>query len=292
MNWLRTASMDAADLRGVSHWMKTQPIVTKTQLIRDLRALGLSEGRTVMLHASVRSIGWVVGGPDVVLDAILEVLTPSGTLMMLASWEDNPYELPHWPKERQEAYLRECPAYDPERSRADRREMGILTEYLRTWPGACRSRNPFSYVAVGKHAQRVTSEHPLQYSNGPGSPLAKLCELSGAVLLLGSPIGSVTLLHHAEHLADVPDKRLDRYRMPITQDGQRVWVDIEEYDTTRGIVDWPDNYFETIVNDYLAAGNGRTGKVGAADSYLFEAKPLTAFGARWMEEQFCSPETQ
>lgn len=62
-----------------------------------------------MLHASVKNVGWVVGGPDVVLDAILEVLTASGTLMMLASWEDNPYTLRHWAKERQEAYLQECP---------------------------------------------------------------------------------------------------------------------------------------------------------------------------------------
>ena len=208
--------------------MSKQPIVTKTQLSRDLKKLGLSAGQVVMLHASVKRIGWVVGGPDVVLDAILEILTSSGTLMMLASWEDNPYELAHWPRERQEAYLQECPAFDPQRSRADRREMGILTEYLRTRPNACRSRHPFSYVAVGERAKWITDEHPWQYRDGPGSPLAKLCEAAGYALLLGSPTGNVTLLHHAEHLADVPNKRIDRYRMPILQDGRCVWMDFEE----------------------------------------------------------------
>jgi aminoglycoside 3-N-acetyltransferase len=266
--------------------MRSKPIITKSQLTRDLRELGLSSGQTVMLHASVKNVGWVVGGPDVVLDAILEVLTASGTLMMLASWEDNPYDLARWPKERQDAYLRDCPAYDPERSRADRKEMGVLTEYLRTRAGSHRSRHPFSYVALGHQAQWITDGHPWQYNNGPGSPLAKLCSLSGVVLLLGSPIGSVTVLHHAEHLANVPNKQVDRYRMPVLQDGQRVWMDFEEYDTTEGIVDWPDNYFETIVKDYLKVGNGRVGRVGAAESYLFEAKPLVAFGIEWMEEHF------
>ncbi|MBL7130579.1 MAG: aminoglycoside 3-N-acetyltransferase [Candidatus Omnitrophica bacterium] len=266
--------------------MKNQPIVTKSQIVQDLRALGLFQGHTIMLHASVKKIGWVVGGPDVVIESILDVLTLSGTLMMFASWEDNTYDLARWTKERQDAYIRERPSYDPKRSRADSREMGILTEYLRTWPGAYRSRHPFSYVAVGERAKWITDNHPWQYSDGPGSPLEKLCEVGGLVLILGSPIGSVTLLHHSEHLADVPNKKVDRYRMPVLQDGQRVWMDFEEYDTTRGIVDWPDDYFETIVKEYLTTGNGRTGRVAGADSYLFEAKSIAAFGVKWMEEHF------
>ena len=108
--------------------MSQQPFITKSKLISDLRALGLVAGQTVMLHASVKNIGWIVGGPDVVIEAILDILTRDGTLMMVASWEDSPYELSTWPKYRQEAYLAECPAFDPIRSRADRREMGILPE--------------------------------------------------------------------------------------------------------------------------------------------------------------------
>ncbi len=264
--------------------MRDPTNVTRSQLIQGLKGLGLSAGQVVMLHASVKSIGRIVGGPDVVLQAIVDVLTPSGTLMMLAGWEDNPYELTRWPKERQEAYAAECPAYDPQRSRADRKELGILTEYLRTWPDACRSRHPFSYVAVGERAGWVTEEHPWQYRDGPGSPLAKLCEAGGSVLVLGSPLGNVTLLHHAEHLADVPGKRVDRYRMPILRGGRRVWMDFEEYDTTRGIADWPEDYFEVIVREYMAAGKGRSGKVGDADTYLFDAAGLRDSGARWMEE--------
>ena len=266
--------------------MSDPPIVTRSQLVRDLRNLGLAEGQTLMLHASVKAIGWVVGGPDVVLQALLDVLTPAGTLMMLASWEDNPYDLARWPEQRRQAYLEECPPFDPAASRADHRNMSILAEYLRTWPGACRSRHPFSFVALGEKAEWITRDHPWQYNDGPGSPLAKLCEADGLVLLLGELLGNVTLTEHAHHFANVPDKRIDRYQMPVLQDGKRVWMEFENYDTTLGIVDWPGDYGEAIVRDYLAAGNGHTGKVGAARSYLFEAPPLVKFAVQWMEEHF------
>ena len=183
--------------------------ITKSQLIEDLWGLGVRPGQTLMLHASVKSIGWIVGGPRMVLEAILETITPSGTLMMLASWEDNPYDLERWPSERRKAYLKECPGYDPATSPADHRELSILAEYLRTWPESCRSSHPFSYVAVGSEAQDLVADHPLQYRDGPGSPLAKLCRFRGLVMLLGASLGNITLLHHAEHLADVPDKRID-----------------------------------------------------------------------------------
>lgn len=261
-------------------------VVTRSRLVEDLRVLGLTAGQTVMLHVSVKALGWVVGGPDTVLDAIFELLTPTGTLMMLASWEDNPYELADWPTDKQQAYLSEGPAYDPARSRADWREMSILSEYLRTWPGALRSRHPFSYVAVGHNAAWIVADQPWQYRDGHGSPLEKLCDADGRVLLLGSPLSNVTLLHHAEFLADVPDKRIDRYRMPVLIDGQRVWMDFEEFDTTTGIVDWPEDYFEAIVRDGLAAGVGRRAKVGAAESHLFAARNLRDFGMQWMETNF------
>ena len=63
-------------------------------------------------------------------------------------------------------------------------------------------------------------------------------------------------------------------------------MEIEEYDTSRGIVDWPDDYFQTIALEYLASGQGRSGMVGAARSYLFEAASLVQFGVQWMEEHF------
>ncbi|MDH7486778.1 MAG: AAC(3) family N-acetyltransferase [Anaerolineae bacterium] len=77
--------------------------------------------------------------------------------------------------------------------------------------------------------------------------------------------------------------------MPVLQDGQRVWVDVEEYDTGRGVVDWEGgDYFPAIVRDFLAAGNGRSGMVGAAQSYLFDAAALHNFAVQWMERTFAA----
>jgi len=262
------------------------PLVTRRQLLGDLRSLGVGPGRTVMLHVSVRAIGWIVGGPDVVLDALLDVLTPQGTVMMYVAWEDSTEDFAEWTAERQATYRVECPPFDPATSRAYRK-WSILTEYLRTRPGACRSGNPgASMVAVGAKARWLTRDHPLNYGYGPGSPLAKLCETGGYVLQVGVPLATVTLLHYSEHMADVPNKRILRYLAPILRRGERMWVEIEEFDTANGIVPWKTDYFETIVEEYLAMGRVRSGTVGAAQSYLFDAADLNRYAVEWMEKRF------
>jgi aminoglycoside 3-N-acetyltransferase len=262
-------------------------LVTYSQLIRDLTRLGVAPGQIVMLHVSVRAIGWIVGGPDVVLQALLDVLTPTGTLAMYVACEDRTDDWAEWSPERQAAYRAECPPFDPATSRANR-EWSILTEYLRTRPGACRSANPgASVAAVGARAAWLTEAHPLQYGYGPGSPLAKLCEAGGYVLQVGVPLSTVTLLHYSEHMAAVPDKRTVRYPVPLSRDGRRVWVEVEEFDTSRGIVDWEGgDYFAAIVQDYLASGGGRSGMIGAAQSHLFDAAALHHAAVRWMERTF------
>lgn len=262
------------------------PVITKTRLVEDLKKLGVTCGQTVMFHVSVKAIGWIVGGPDVVIQALLDVLGPKGTLMMFVGWEDSPYHLADWSTDRQRAYFEECPPFDPITSRACRK-WSILTEYLRTWPGAIRSNHPeASFVAVGALARWITEKHPLQYGYGPGSPLAKLCEVEGRVLLLGAPLNTATLLHYAEHMAEVLNKRIVRYKMPILRDERKVWVDIEEFDTSSGIVADAEEYFKTIVHEYLSSGRGRAGKVGAAQSYLLDSADLVKFATQWLERTF------
>ena len=243
-----------------------------------------------MLHASVKAVGWVVGGPDVILHSLREVLGPDGTLMMYVGWEDGTDEMHSWPEAKREAYLEECPPFDPATSRA---VMGwsVLTEYLRTTPGACRSANPeASMAAIGAKADWLTTDHPLDYGFGRGSPLEKLCEAGGEVLLLGSPMDAVTVLHYAEALVDVPEKRTIRYKQPVLAGDKATWVEVEEYDSSRGIKDWGGgDYFVAIVEAYLAAGHGRTGLIGTARSYLLEAQGLVRFAVSWMEREFGGP---
>jgi aminoglycoside 3-N-acetyltransferase len=166
------------------------------------------------------------------------------------------------------------------------RDHGILAETLRTWPGAVRSDHPDAgIVALGPQAERLCAGHPLQFGYGEGSPFAKLIALSAKILMLGAPLDTITLLHHAEHVARIPGKRTIRYRRKLLRDGVPVWVEIEEFDTARPVADGlPDDFFGRIAADYLAQGHGARGFIGAAESALLDAPGLHRFAVRWLED--------
>jgi aminoglycoside 3-N-acetyltransferase len=123
-----------------------------------------------------------------------------------------------------------------------------------------------------------------------------LVEADGQVLMMGAPLETITLLHHAEAIADVPDKRRVTYRMPISQDGHTVWREYHDIDSSLGAFRYEDlddlegmDGFEAIGRAALAAGVGRSGGVGMSTSHLFDAPALVRFAVEWMEERFGQP---
>ena len=163
-----------------------------------------------------------------------------------------------------------------------------MNEYLRTYPGAFRSSHPEApFAAVGQLAQRFTENQPLNYGYGSGSPLSKLGDAGGKVLILGVPLDTITLLHYAEFLAGVPNKRGVKYSMPVLRNEERVWIDFEEYDTSRGIIEWQgEDCFSISGKEYISAGRGPSGLAGNANSCMFDAKDLVEFAVQWMERTF------
>src|SRR5215218_10174265 len=111
---------------------------TRSLLAAQLRSLGLARGDTVMVHASLRAVGPVAGGPDEVHLAIKDVITPEGTMFMFASCPDFVDEIGRGNlTPEQEAEVREkLPVFDPHTARSSR-DNGALVELLRTYPG-CR----------------------------------------------------------------------------------------------------------------------------------------------------------
>ncbi|MFD6281323.1 aminoglycoside 3-N-acetyltransferase [Streptomyces sp. NPDC060209] len=265
--------------------------VTRGRLLRDLTALGLVEGDTVMFHTRMSAVGYVVGGPPTLIGALRDAVGERGTLMVTCGWNDAlPYGFSGWPQPWQDAVRAEPFAYDPVLSEADH-DNGRLPEALRRWPGAVRSRHPdVSFAALGAAATELTADHPWDDPHGPGSPLARLVALGGRVLMLGAPLETLTLLHHAEALADAPGKRFVDYEQPVLDGGRRVWRRFRDIDSSRGAFDYSSvtpvgqDPFETIVRDMLAAGIGCRGRVGAADSHLFEAGEVLDFGLTWIGE--------
>jgi aminoglycoside 3-N-acetyltransferase len=270
------------------------PLATRSLLLRDLRAAGVREGTVLMVHTSMRTLGWVVGGAQTVVEALVEALGPGGTVMAICGWDEDRYRLDYnWPPPP--AYFDELPAFDPAIARAHR-GMGVVPERLRTWPGALRSSHPeASVVALGLRAQWIIEPHPADFPSGPGSPLARLVEADGQVLMLGAPLKTITLLHHAESLANGRDKRFVTYRMPVLEHGKRVWGEFQDIDTSsRGAFPYeevigPDrDGFDAIGRDALDAGVGREVRIAASTSHLFDAAPLVHFGIDWIESRFPS----
>ncbi len=187
------------------------------------------------------------------------------------------------------------PPFDPAASRASR-ENGVLPEFIRTTPGARRSGNPgASVAALGARAEWFTAGHPLDYGYGEGSPFAKLVQTAAKVLMVGAPLDTMTLLHHAEHVARVPCKRVRRCEVPFAApDGIR-WRTVEEFDTSKPVVaGLADDYFATIVREHLAFGHGWQGTVGDAPSVLVKADEICRFAVEWLERSkglSCLPRT-
>ena len=265
---------------------------TRAELAAALTGLGLSPGGVVMIHASVRAVGSVFGGPDEIIRAAEDAVAPGGTLMMYVSCAfgfDDVGRTIMTPEEETVVRAHQ-PAFDFQTARANR-EFGTLAEFFRSTPGTICSEAVCARMAArGSRAAWLTENAPLNYGFGKASPLAKLCEADGHVLLLGSNHDEVTLLHHAEHIADFPDKRIARYVVPLMRSGKRTWVPCEEFDTSeRAHESWPDKFFEQIVDDFIARNDGtdacRIGRVGDADTVLLSAPKLVAHAVRTMVRQ-------
>ena len=251
---------------------------SRRSLTLDLRALGIERGDMLMVHASLRALGPVVGGANVVVQALQDAIGPEGTLVAYLDVE-------LFYDEDDEDVKEDVPVFD-ERIAPAARDHGVLHEVLRNWPGAIRSDHPDAgVVAIGPAAAWLAADHPFQYGYGEGSPYEKFVTAEGRVLMLGAPLDTITLLHHAEHKAEVPNKRIRRYRRLMPTAASPQWIDFEEFDTANPVLDTlPENCFELIAADYLQTGRGRTGTVGQAPSYVFEGPDLVQFAIAWIEK--------
>jgi aminoglycoside 3-N-acetyltransferase len=259
---------------------------TRASLRADLENLGVHAGDIVMVHAAMRRVGRLLNGPDALVGAVLDAVGPQGTIVAYTDWDGAYDELldgeGRVPPEWRPHILR----FDAATSRAIRGN-GVLSEFIRTTPGARRSANPgASVAAVGARADWLTADHPLDYGYGGGSPFAKLVEANGKVLLVGAPLDTVTLLHHAEHLARVPGKRVRRFEVPFSTPDGVSWRMIEEFDTSLPVVPGlDDDYFAAIMREFLESGRGTQGPVGDAPSFLVAAAPLCEFAVGWIERR-------
>ena len=255
---------------------------TMAMLVDQLRACGLLPGHCVLVHSSLRRLGWVAGGPVAVIGALLEVLGETGTLMMPshttnntdpANWCAPPVPPAWWPIIRES-----LPAYDPERTPT--RGMGCIAETFLRWPGVVRSAHPVgSFAALGPAAQHLIRGHTsLEEMFGEGSPVARLYELDGFVLLLGVGHDSNTSLHLAEYRASWPSKCTIHEGTAMKVHGTRQWVSFE-------MLKIENDDFVDIGAAYEETHSLKPGHVGQAQTRLLRQRPLVDFAADWMSRQ-------
>lgn len=248
---------------------------SREELAADFRRLGVAPGDVVMVHASVRAVGEVAGGPDQIHLALKDALTAGGTLMMYASCPRYFDEVGrgNLTAEQENEVLEKMPVFDPVTARSAR-DNGTLVEFFRTFPSVSVNNHIARFVVWGRQAQYLLSHQPWNYALGVGSPLERFLERNGKILLLGCDHDTVTFLHYAEHIVDIPDKRITRYKVPVEEKGARIWRDMEEVDTNEAHANWPDHFFARITDSYLASAGNDGAWVGNARSYLFPAREL------------------
>lgn len=252
---------------------------TRPSLAADLRALGLEEGATVIVHSSLRALGWVIGAEVAVIRALMDCLTENGTLVMPAhssdlsepsDWENPPVPEGWWPLIRQQ-----MPPYDPQRTPT--RGIGRVAEAFRTWPQVLRSDHPaLSFSAWGRHAQRVTAHHQLAQALGEGSPLARLYDLEAQVLLLGADYGANTSFHLGEYRA--PDAVEIEQGAPLLRAGEHRWV-------TYADIEFHEEVFPELGRAFEATTAVTRGQVGSADCRLFPQRACVDFATNWIAER-------
>ncbi|MBU1050372.1 AAC(3) family N-acetyltransferase [Candidatus Bipolaricaulota bacterium] len=258
----------------------TRVPVTVKSLKTELCALGVQRGMVLLVHSAQSALGWVCGGPVAVIAALQEILGPEGTLVMPAytggltdpkNWQNPPV-----PEDWKDTIRAEMPAFDPLRTPS--REMGCIAETFRTWPDVIRSSHPHcSFSAWGAHAIDITRDHALEYGMGEGSPLARIYDLDGWVLLLGVGFGNNSSLHLSEYRATYPGKAEETNGAPMWIDGQRQWVPIRD--------------LELDADDFVCIGESfmkqtqavRSSKIGEGVALLMPQRAAVDYAIGWME---------
>ena len=256
---------------------------TRESIAADLRSLGVTPGMTLLVHSSLSSLGWVSGGPVAVVQALMDVLTLEGTLVMPshsggnsdpAKWENPPVPEAWW-----QVIYDTMPPFDPQTTPTY--HMGAVAETFRTWHGTLRSNHPTdSFAALGRNAALITEHHSLAYGLGENSPLAHVYDLDGYVLLLGVGYDRNTSFHLAEYRA--PGVVQTELGAPILENGERVWKRYADIEIDSDI--FPEIGADMERETHIA----KIGKVGSATVRYFPQRPAVDYALTWLTRKRAS----
>lgn len=252
---------------------------TAASLAAEVEELGLERDGVVIVHSSLSGLGWVAGGAQSVVAAVIEVAGPGGTVVMPtqsghlsdpADWTQPPV-----PAEWVEAVRAGLPAYDPYATPV--RAMGAVVESFLLDRTVLRSAHPtVSFAARGPRAAEIVADHQLDDGFGESSPLGSLYALDAQVLMLGVGHPNNTSLHLAEHRASWSSKRRIPQGAPILVDGERRWVSYDDLEPV-------DDDFGQLGEAFEATSMHHEGPVGAGVGRRCSVRHVVDFAVGWME---------
>ena len=255
-------------------------IVLKEDIKVALEQVGVQSGQAIMVHTSLSSLGFVCGGAQMVIEALIESVGEEGTIMMpTQSWKNlDPEAGVHWeePKEWWQTIRDNWPAYDKDITPTN--TMGAVAEMFRKWPGTKRSDHPARSVAAwGKQAEYLTRNHDLSNIFGEDSPVGKLYALDGYVLLIGVDYDKNTSIHLADVRADYPSKHMTKESSDIMENDNRVWKTYETlYVDGEDFCDIGKAFEKECRVEKVMLGNGTL--------TFMKQRELVDFAVRWIEK--------
>ena len=272
--------------------------ISRDDLVGDLRALGVRVGQTLLVHASLSSLGWVDGGAATVVAALRDAVGaaanaapgPSGNVVVFTGTEENSTtSREHLARtaglapEQVARFRNRMAAFDRERTPAG---SGRIAEELRTTEGALRSGHPqSSFAALGPQAADLTNGHALNSHHGPRSPLGRMYamaadgRLDAVILMLGVGYHACTALHLAEYRyrGDLSPRRPTgrTYSCVTTVGRRRRWTYYRDV-----VLD--DSDFEEIGDHLDKEIADHQGYVGEAKSRLMPFLAVVDHATEWM----------
>jgi aminoglycoside N3'-acetyltransferase len=228
-------------------------MITREEIVKDLKQMGLKAGMAVEVHSSLSSMGYVQNGPATVIQALIDVVGKGGALIMSAY----PVTLPIWPTEEEKAKGIICKVRFMDENDNSKTGMGAISDAFRRWPGTCLGKGMHRVCAWGKDARL----HAQGYDY--------LLSIDGWVLLIGVDIHSCSAMHIAETKVSLPQDIKDYFELPEDirhQYPPKKWH-IQYHDP-------PEDGWEKIQEEAVRRGLIVQAKIGQAKCFFFRAKPV------------------